>query len=347
MRKYAFWSLIFCAGLLFSCKKDNKSELKVTSETLSMGAGYANDVYYSLEKGSLQTAPRSNWDIAFHTNAFSSAIITNGGAGVQLYAKIKLADSTAWNTPIDTTGLSLGTVLYNSDTTWTLSAFERTAQGYPDYGWGTYNSTNHDIIGTELFIIKLANNQAKKVMITRKYSTLNKYRIWYANLDGSGDQKMTVDCIPYTLKNFVYFSFATNGLVDREPAGNLWDFVVTKYIQIVPGPGGLTPYPVVGILTNTLRLSIMGNISYTGVTAAKVNHVAVGTTDYSKAVFQTNISTIGYDWKSYNQATNTYTLPDSLVYFIKQPNKSVYKVVFTGFEGSSTGVVKFNKTKLN
>ena len=347
MMKVAFMSLAFCVVLLFSCKKDNKNEPTVASETLTMGAGYANEIYYSLDNGTLKTDARSSWDIALHTNLFSSTIITNDGAGVQLYAYKKLVDSTAWNTAVDTTGLSHGNILYNSDTTWTFGAFERTAQGFPDYGWGTYNTNNHDIIGTELFIIKLANNQAKKILITRKYATLNKYRIWFANIDGSGEQKLTLDCSPYTTKNFVYFSFTNNALVDLEPAGDQWDFLVTKYIQMVPyGPGVIIPYPVVGVLTNSMRLSIMGNISYTGVTTARVAHVGVGTTDFSKASFLTNISAIGYDWKAYNQTTNTYTVQDSLVYFIKRPNQSVYKIVFTGFD-SANGVVRFNKTKLN
>lgn len=345
--KYVFLSLVLVVVLFSSCKKDNKSGPTVTSENLSMGAGYANDIYYSLDNGTLQTISRSNWDIAFHTNIYSSAILTNDGEGILLYALKNITDSTSWPASVDTTNLSQGKVLYNSDTTWTFGAFERTATGFPDYGWGTYYTTNHDLIGTKLFIIKLANNQAKKIMITRKYSTSNVYRIWYANLDGSGEQKVTINCAPYAAKSFVYFSFATNAIVDREPASDQWDFLLTKYIQMVPfGPGVIIPYPVVGVLTNTMRLSIMGNISYTGDFTAKVNHVGVGTIDYSKAVFQTNISKIGYDWKTHNMADNTYSVQDSLIYFIKRPNQSVYKVVFTGFD-SNTGGVRFNKTKLN
>jgi hypothetical protein len=345
--KLGYICIVLSFFLLYSCKKDNNNDIVATSETLIMGSGYANDVYYSLDNGIVATVPRANWDIAFHTNVYSSTIITNGGEGVQLYAYKNIADSTAWNTVKDTAGLYQKDVLYNSDTTWTFGAFERTMQGFPDYGWGTYNTTSHDIIGTTLFIIKLGNNQVKKIMIARKYSTLNKYRFWYANIDGSGEQKVTLDCSSYTKKNFVYFSFSSNALIDREPDNDKWDFLMTKYIQMVPaGTGVVMPYPVVGVLSNTMRLSIMGAITYTAYRTAKLSKVNVGTTDYSKASFKTNISTIGYDWKTVNMSTGTYTLQDSLVYYISRPDQSVYKIVFTAFEGSSTGVIKFDKTKL-
>jgi len=37
------------------------------SETISMGSGYANDIFYSLKNGVAATVPRTNWDIAFQT----------------------------------------------------------------------------------------------------------------------------------------------------------------------------------------------------------------------------------------------------------------------------------------
>lgn len=55
---------------------------------------------------------------------------------------------------------------------------------------------------------------------------------------------------------------------------------------------------------------------------------------------------IGYDWKTFNQANNMWEVEDSLVYFVKTNAGEVYKLVMTGFEGSLTGNIFFNKTFL-
>ena len=74
------------------------------TDSVSMGAGYANDVYYSLENGIVSTAPRAGWDIAFSTNPMSSTVMINEGYGVQLYA-YPHGDKDAWN-DLDTSGMS-------------------------------------------------------------------------------------------------------------------------------------------------------------------------------------------------------------------------------------------------
>ena len=45
------------------------------------GAGYANDVYYSLETGTVTTVDRDNWDIAFVTQVMSVSVLANNGFG--------------------------------------------------------------------------------------------------------------------------------------------------------------------------------------------------------------------------------------------------------------------------
>jgi len=177
---------------------------------------------------------------------------------------------------------------------------------------------------------------------------MNKYAIRYANFDNSGLQNISVDCSPYTKKNFVYFSLSANTLLaDREPDSDQWDFLITKYIQMIPaGPGVTMPYPVVGILANTVMLNTMGVISYTGVRSAKLGNTDPVTTDYSQANFTTDISTIGYDWKTYDNGTNQYTVLNNVVNFIQKPDQSIYKIVFTAYNGSTTGNIGFTTIKL-
>lgn len=338
------YALLFSVIVLSSCKKESSGPGGVKND-VSVGASYANEVFYNLDNGIVKSSPRDNWDIAFHTNIFSSTILTNGGEGVKLYAYPH--DTTAWGMAADTVGLSTWPVLYNSDTTWTLGAFERNALGHPDYGWGRYSDLSHDLIGDSLFVIQLANGSYKMLWIVRKYSTLNKYVLKFANIDGTGSQTATIDCSPYTDENFIYFSIANNEIVEREPASADWDIVFTKYIQMVPfGPGTYLPYPVVGVLSNTMRISTMGTVTVNGVQTAKLTGVNTSTSNYSAATFKTDISNIGYDWKVFNNATNQYSIADSVVYFVKRPDNSVYKIVFNDFGGSATGDITFTTTKL-
>lgn len=319
--------------LTLSCSKE-ETPVVIVNETITMGSGYANDIFYNMSTGVVATVPRTNWDIGFQTALRSSTIIINGGAGMKLFT-FPGGDISSWNN-VNTTGIGTWKALNNSDTTWSLGAFERNALGHPDYGWGIYNSLTHDVAGDSLFVIQLQDPSYRKLWIKKKASVDNKYIFQFANIDGSGSVVDTVDCKPYAGKNFIYYSFATKNVVDREPDKDAWDFVVTKYIEMIPdATGGKVPYPVIGVLVNT------------GVKSAQLDNVTVTSNDFSSAKFVTPVSEIGSDWKSFNMATNQWTLAGSRVYFVKNKGLSVFKIVFTGFEGSATGIIKFDKSKLN
>jgi uncharacterized lipoprotein YehR (DUF1307 family) len=57
---------------LIACDPDDQDQTK--SYNVSMGAGYANDIYFSLANGVVSTPNRTEWDLAFYTNARSSSI---------------------------------------------------------------------------------------------------------------------------------------------------------------------------------------------------------------------------------------------------------------------------------
>ncbi len=231
MMKGKLISSVLLILLTMSCKKEVTPVVTVT-ETLTMGNAYINDIYYSMADGIVSTVPRTNWDIAFQTGSRSSTILINGGAGMKLYTYPN-GDITSWNS-VNTTGIETWKALNNSDTTWSLGAFERNALGHPDYGWGIYNSVNHDVVGDSLFVIQLQDQSYRKLWIKKKASSENKYIFQVANIDGSGTVLDTVDCNPYITKNFIYYSFSTKNAIDREPAMDAWDFVVTKYIEMIP-----------------------------------------------------------------------------------------------------------------
>jgi hypothetical protein len=325
--------LLLVFGFISCNKSEDDDKVTTLNDSLSMGAGYASDIYYSFSNGIVGSAvPRNNWDIGFKSNPRSSSVIVNSTMGVKLWQYP--GDTTTWNA-MDTSGLKSWPVLLDSDTTWSLSAFEVNQTGHPDYGWGEYNSINHDVIGKALFVMQLPDKSFKKIWIKKRTASANIYTFTYADLNGNALQTKSIPTGNYLSKNYVYFKFSTGEIVDREPLQTDWDVVLTKYYEMVYNGGTqrYEPYNVTGFLQNE------------GVTVSEVQG-DVASNNYSGQEFDTSISVIGSDWKAFDNNSMQWSLKPDTRYFVQTKNKSIYKLVFKKFEGSSTGKVVFEKTKL-
>lgn len=299
-------------------------------DSVSMGAGYANDVWYSFENGIVETAERNTWDIGFYTSRWSAGIIINDGMGTELVTYGN-GDTSSWNA-IDTTGMANWKRLYNSDTIWEEGAFSRNSLGHPDYGWGVYNMVSHDVVGDSIYIIKLANGAYKKLWIESKNSVNNTYVFTYANLDGSNQFTETLNVTPYESKLFVYYNLSIGSVIDREPAKDSWDILFSRYIGTVfDNSGNPANYIVVGVLNNVE-------------TAANKNHpVSPDFVNWYDKPLEFNKSVIGSDWKYFDMNTFSYSITDSLVYFVQDLSGNIYKFVPLSFSGQSEGKTVFSK----
>lgn len=288
-------------------------------DTAFMQANQTNDVYYSLKTGTSGNPVLTNWDIAFYTNPFSDGIITNDGSGVVLYSYPN-GDSSAWST-VDTNGLSTWTKMFNADTNWQFGAFNKNAQGHPDYGWGVYNQVTHNLTGDSIFVIKLVSGQFKKLRILKKESAANVFYIRFANLDGTNQTDASINCSTAASKLFLAYSITNNATVDREPLKADWDLKFTKYM--FPGYG-----PIQGVLTNEK------------IAVAKRFPLDTASNVYTNLNYDTaHINTIGYSWKSMG------VVKDSLVYFIKDRQGNIFKFIFESYS-TPTGKIGFRKVKL-
>jgi hypothetical protein len=305
-----------------SCKKDSASQLVIRSETISLGANYANDIFYRLSDGLVTSAPRSNWDIGFSVSPREAAILTNGAAGVTLKVNPIPANWT-WTTAIDTIGYNSRATLYNSDTTWLEGAFNMNATGHPNYGWGKYSETTHNLTGVALYIIKTRKGDLKKIWIESKLSVDQKYTFKYSDINGANEHIVTVNCAGKN-KNFVYYSIDTNAEVDREPNSNMWDIVFTKWID------KSINYPVTGVLQNI------------GVSALKSTDTDPSSTNMPSSGYLSAISTVGSDWKTVNMTTYQYSIDATHVYLLKDLNNQIFRLKFKTFEGSATGNLTFD-----
>tara|TARA_B100001093_G_scaffold519883_1_gene611158 strand:- start:72208 stop:73428 length:1221 start_codon:yes stop_codon:yes gene_type:complete len=295
------------------------------SVQISLNPGYSTQSFYSMQNGETQNVSSENWDIAFSVSSMSSAIRINDGKNVRLYS-YTLGDTTDWNNINAGSTANIGPALYNSETSWSTGAFDLHQTSQFDLGWGIYSMITHHVTGDSLYLIETINGNWKKLWMKKLASGTYTFR--HANLDGSNDVLVTIDKNNYTNKNFVYYSLDNNSIEDREPVNTNWDMVFMKYISDL----GM-PYSVTGALINN-------NVEVAEANAADPSSY----TNYSAHNFTSNINTIGYDWKSFQ---GTYTVDPNRCYFLRDMNQNIWRIVFTSFDGMSTGNLEFNAAQLN
>jgi len=300
------------------------AQVPMLPQEVIMGPGYANEIYYQFTTFNAYSTSRTAFDISFKTAPGSGAILTNDGNNIVLWT-YPYADTSGW-TAVDTNDLYQYPPLYNDPDVWENGAFNRQSAGYPDYGWGVYNESTKIITGDSIFIMALADGGWKKVWIVEKNTVENTWLIRYANLDGSDFQEITLDCDDYITKDMVGFNMQTNFVVDYQPVKESWDIMFTKYMAWHPTGA---PVIVTGVLSNP------------AIQAKKFYPVDPEFNDWWEAPWDDGRSTIGWDWKYFDLNTFTYSILDSMVFYVWEQSGNVYRLKFTGFEGTSSGIIDF------
>lgn len=298
-----------------------------TEETVSVGAGYANQVYYSLENGEVANNKLDAWDLAFDVSLRGAVVKFNAATGATLSAYPK-GDISSWNS-IDTTGIEDWQKLYDTDTSWNTTAFNRISSGSPfDLGWGQYSTITHAITGDSLYLLKTANGKYKKLAIDNlKFGT---YNLRIGNLDDNVVDSVKIKKSDYATKSFVYYSIKDKQIKDLEPNKADWDLVFTKYTTEL-GPDLF--YGVTGVLSNS------------GVEVQEVDSTTYDDAVLDSAEFSSDINIIGFNWKKFSRQTFSYSIDTTTVYFVKDKAGEVWRVGFIGFGGSSTGDIVFKSVK--
>ncbi|MBP8824219.1 MAG: T9SS type A sorting domain-containing protein [Flavobacteriales bacterium] len=301
-----------------------------TPVTVSTGGGSVEQHWYSLQNDVAGVAALDEWDLAFEMAGFTSAIRVNAAKGLVAYETPNAI--TDWDN-VNSVDTANWTLVQDSDSSWSVSALSNGNNlSNPDglnVGWGDYNMITHVITGTKIYAILLADGTTwKKLRINALASGI--FSFTYANLDGSGTQEASLSKTGFTGKNFGYWSFATNGTLDREPLATDWDLLFTKYVQLTP-----YVYPVVGVLLNK------------EVTALQVDGVPSAQALWSTGTFSEAINVLGSDWKTYDFAQSTYVMAADRTYFVKDVPGNIWKVVFTGFGGSANGNISFTKEMMS
>ena len=181
------------------------------TDSVSLGAGANNMVFYNLANGSQTSSPNNDWHIAFSaryiagftyaSTSQAAAVLINEAYGLKLFRCPN--QNLAQYASFDTTGWESWQQMHNPDTTWTIGAFNinRNVSDQFNYGWGEYNQGDHNIYSdSSIYLIQMPDGSFKKFAILNLiYDTA--FNVQYANLDGSGAS--TSQIVKNNSKNFL------------------------------------------------------------------------------------------------------------------------------------------------
>ncbi len=296
-----------------------------TADFVNTGGG-ASDVYYDFETKTQYKVDSRSWDIGLTTDLMDASILINENAGVELF--VYSTDTSNWAS-IDTAGFAFENV-YNSEDNWAEGAFANQGTRHPDYGWGIYNMNSHDIAGNRLFIIKTKEGDYLKAVVD-VLTRGGEFTIRTAKLDGS-DAKTHVfskQDRTTTGKNFGFLNIATEQISTENPESKMWDLLFARYVTtVMQGPV-------------TQDMAVSGIKINKGCEVAERSGVDVMSNDTSSLSWNSNITEIGYDWKSFDRGTFRYNMTQDLTYFVRTTNGGVWKIYFTGYQGGRDGQSNF------
>lgn len=303
---------------------------------VSIGANYANQVYYNLTDDVTTTLNNDSWDLAFaQTESFEAGIHVNESITISFMGSSPstLLFEAPTNNFEDVIDMEMiGDSLYNDEMSWANGAVNvpRNPDDFADFGWGYYNSDNHAIIGNRVFVIKLRDESYRKFIIESLISGV--YTMKYSNLDGSDEQTVTIDKSMFEDNPLILFSFLQNQVLDDLPEN--YDLIFQRYSDLDPTNSGVfVEYTVTGIVTAP------------GLLSAQANNVE----DPEELDFQVyvdsldqQIDIIGQDWKFFSFESG-WNIRDDVSFFVKTRDNHLWQLYLYDFEGSSTGTYTFAK----
>ena len=328
----------------------------VYTDTVVMGPGYANEVFYNVATGVKTKSIMNKWHIAHTSNTRDNCIKANHANGSQPFVKVYAypkGDNTAYAS-MDTVGWSSWKSFTNDAHQHELGAFNQSVnKANPwDFSWGTYNSGTHIISGDSLFLLVVNNGTSTdyiKFMPIAQYPN-GDFTFRYDVVGGTKNSSI-IDTLKQSAANggaYKYFNFTTKS-VTIEPNGGDWDLDFTRYYDTAWNGTAYVPYPLTGVQSK--RGTLVSKIENTLWDDLKANgqlfiDSAKDTTSVVR--FQKDLSMIGSKWKNFNG--QSFVMIQDLNYIVEKKVGSYFEywaIQFTGFVGASAGRTILNRTKLS
>lgn len=310
--------------ILSSCQKEDDRIVlpppgPVQQLVATLGNNYDEQVYVSLSKGLVHSAPYRNFDLAFEAAETGFHIYLNGAK----YMFACRTGSTDFLTA-DSTGQE-----------WRIDAEQLYADSTAIGNWWVQSVSNTGGL-SEVFVVDRGRLDHSGMDRYRKIQVIVAddvhYQIKFSNMDNSG---ITVMDIPkdhnYSL---MYLSFNNGGsLIQQAPPKDDWDFVFTKYTHVYfdePMSSPFRYYPVTGAITNIWNAT-SGTVLKLDSTAYYCNFDQFVYTNVAGLPFSTNADIIGFNWKYYDFASSQYHITPDNFYILSDKNGMYFKLRMIDF----------------
>ncbi len=302
-RSHAYLMGILLVGLTSCFEKETPIDPyprgDVEEFLIAMGHEYNDQVFYSFDQNmAVKSVKRTDWDMAFNTNANNNTIYLNTGNALYA-ARTNVSDLRSIK---DTSGLE-----FKWD--WDNGKDDSTAL----VGWEKENVVYVIDLGLDL------SDEHRGFVKVKFEMDGTSLKATYAFIDQTESKTVTLD------KNSdyhrVYFSFVEGQQVDIEPLKTTYDLVFRKYIFYFNEEK--IPYNVVGAL-----------MSHGGVQAMSISDkdfADITIADTSNYNFSTDKDVVGYDWKEFNLNEGFYVVYPEKNFIIKTENGFIYKFHFVDF----------------
>ena len=316
---------------------------QVVTDSVMMNTSKTSDVFYNMKTGFVDSTSNTNWHFAFavrpslfpNNTLQSTTIRINEARGVNVF-KSTFTNS-QWKS-FDSAGFSAWTSLHDNDSSWDLGALNTGANpGAFNYGWGSYDMTSHDVLPTNIYLIKIKTGTTynfRKFMIQRLVYD-SQWIFTFANLDGTDSNTVKITKSSYANKLFAYYNLTNKTQFNREPNANLWDMVFTYFnTPVLLGPPPAVQYNVAGVLTNPRSPS------------ARIMHIDKNAVTPASVTLFNQANNISWDWSNppMGPPPADYSLIDSMAFFVLcQADNRPYRLYFTKYTTTDPGKFIFNK----
>lgn len=310
-----YYSCIIGLLLIIFCSCEKK-ELPVkphdpgntTTATVNMGSPYKWQVYFSLRTNSIVGQnDKTAWDIGCEPTTGGYHIVLNSSKSMFAFNTRNTNFSAV--TAADSNGFAAGKIWDAPSGNLDSTAIGDWRTTMPVY----FIDRGYDVSGSWLGVEKF---QVLSVTDTD-------YKVRFAALNGSGDT--TIQVKKDSTYNLSFVSFNSQAQVSIEPPKATWDLEFTQYTYIFYDYTPPLPYLVTGCLLNRYNTLAMkdtadqfAQISYANISNYKLSN---------------DISTIGYDWKTFGGTS--YTINTNYNYIIETQDGRYFKMYFTGYYNSS------------
>ncbi len=325
LMRSVFWGLILWTVAVFqACEKPEPlytapvASKGLQIQSFAMGENYENQLFFKFSTQQLNSSAHGNWHLGFSSFGQKPHIIVNGGINAYFsVAHFSTNDFKSIATKNDLAGAQ-----------W---KYDDPSGSLDSLAFGTCYSeqlpSGEYSVKSGIFVVDLGANSADSIRYVKvKLNTIvgGAYNFQWGYLHDASPRK-SVQVKINTDFNYAYYNFHTESIVQNEPViSKNWDIVFTTYKDAVPDDKGVIyPYVIRGVMINPRYVEV-----------AEINHISfneINRVDAEKTQFTKVIDEIGYDWKSYDQAAERYTIVPKKNYLIKTADGNIFKMRFLDF----------------